>query len=269
VATETLTSNRGQILETHLTDAEAAEVVSGRLCPRLPAGDRTQAFGQSLCSDLKRYRSLFPAKRFWLHRLALDQLAHERTQAEAEAQRLQAEEEARYGKEPKNFEAVAAGRVERVAEFLARGPADRTRGTRLRIERGALTLRFQETERGRTRWPGGFLVVGVFGFARPDMPLCRIDANGWVYWSDEAKFISDLHAMLELFDNDPVGFVLENRGRADTCMFCGRDLIDSVSVELVYGPECSKFRGLPHDTKTAAIWKARREQRAMGCEAVA
>ncbi len=264
---ETLVARTGKSLETRMPDFDAATVLD-----RVPDWHHSKQFASSLAATLRRFGSLFDNKRFYLHQLAHEQIQREvdevnavALRAEAERLRQEAEEEAKYGKEPKNFDAVATCQMPRIAEFLSRGQADRVKGTRLRIDRGPLTVRFQATERNRTRWPGGFLVIGVFGFARDDMPIARIDANGYLYWSDEARFVSDLHAMFEMFENDPVNFVLEHRGKESNCMFCGRDLVDSVSVVMGYGNDCAKMRGLPHDTATAAFWKARRESQ-MVCE---
>lgn len=250
-AVRELTSN-GRACSTPYTDGEALAI-----CERVPAYLSCYSFAQDLIRSA-RTRGLTPNQVFWVHKLALEQVEREAKAAEADAARAEAEEAAKYGDEPppSKFDNFPAGKLPRIAAFLAAGAQKGPMGARLVIERGDVTITFKSTTKDRTRWPGGFLVVGVFGFERRNVPLARIDAAGNLFFSDDGRLVSDIHAMLEMFEESPLHFVLTHRGKRNWCCFCKRDLTDPISVAVGYGPICAGNYGLPHDHETAAQIRA-------------
>ncbi len=245
-------------IDSPYTDAQAAEA-----CRRIPASNTSaHQFANSLADDFGRYgANLTPGKRFWLHQHAMWQAEREERAANAERLRQEAEERAQFDSEPppSKFDAVPHSKLPALAAFLA-GARQRGKGvaTTLAIERGPITVQFRNTTPNKTRWPDGFLLVGVFGFERANVPLALIDAVGNLYWSDEGRLISDMHVMLEMMEENPVQFVIENRGARNWCCFCRRDLTDPVSVTMGYGPICAGRWALPHSNEAAAALRAQR-----------
>lgn len=247
-----LRSNSGDEIETPYTDAEAAEI-----CGRIPPAHSSYSFIRSVLGDLERYGSRLSAgKRFWLHRHAIGQAAREEAAAAAERLRAAAEEAAKYGGEPNNFDATPAGRYEQIVAFMSRGAAAIPTGARVTFENGPLMVSVHSTAKGATRWPGGLLVTGCTGFGDPNVPLARIDAAGWVYFADAGRQRSELHALLDMFEEDPAGLVARYGLSNGRCCFCRIALKDPISLAMGYGPVCSSHYSLPWSKEAMAAKKA-------------
>jgi hypothetical protein len=249
---ELLLEWNGNVLVSQFTDDQAAAV-----CERIPSHSQSRGFTQMLIRDLRRYGELFPGKRYWLHDHAYAQLDRERVAAEAEAIRLAAEEDAKYGGEPNNFDKAAGGQVPNVAAFMARGSGATETGPRVTFESGEFMVSIRSTAAGKTRWPGGFMVVGCTGFGAPNVPLAMIDANGYLYWSDAGRFRTEVRALLDEFELNPAEFVSANGVKSGRCVFCRRELTDPISLTMGYGEICAGHYALPWSASAMACRKAK------------
>lgn len=244
----------GQHLDSQFTDKEAAAI-----CERIPVDNSSRSYTAALISDLNRYGSLFPNKRYWLHEHAYRQIDRERVQAEAEELRREAEENAEYGKEParSTFAALPSGRVERIASFLTPGAGRIPTGARVVFESGEFMVSIVSTSKDKSRWPGGFLVIGETGFDKPKTPLAAIDAQGYLYPSEVGAMSGELAALLDEFEADPAEYVAKMGVSMGNCCFCRRDLSEPISLTMGYGPICAGHYGLPWSGEAMAAKKAR------------
>ena len=245
---------RGTVLTSNLTDAEASAI-----CARIPPDHQSASYTQSLIRDLERYGSLFESKRYWLHMHASRQLQREEIQAEAEKNRARLEEEAKYGKEPSNFDATASFQLERVANFLAPGAFAIPTGAKVTFESGPYMVTIRSTAKDRTRWPGGFLVIGNTGFGSPNTPLARMDAQGYLFFADAGRSSPELAALLDAFNDDPATCVAKMGKATGRCVFCARELTEPISMTMGYGKICSIHYSLPWSAEAMACKKVQQD----------
>ncbi len=231
---ESLTlTNRDDTLTTNLTDAQAAEA-----CNRLPADHRSRTFAAGLVADLRRYGSLFPGKRFWLHRLALDQIERENPQA--------------------NAAPPASGTLPRIAGFLTPVSDTLKSGARVTFVSGPLTVVIKRT--GLTsRYPGHFHVVGTSGFGATEVYMGRIGDTG--DWFPSRECGPEVFALLDEFESDPAEYAAAYGRRMGICCFCHAKLDDPVSMGLGYGPVCGPHYKLKHGKRHLAEMVAARVKR--------
>jgi hypothetical protein len=247
-APRVLRNDFGNSITTTLTDAEAVAVVES-----MPPDHRDAKLGRRLASEWRTYGSekLFEWKLFKLHSIVAYWRQERDRRAEAERFRQEAEERAKYGNEPSNFDATAASRMERIADFLTAGAtrlygSGAVTGARVTFESGPFLVSIHSTARDKTRWPGGFLVTGCTGFGAPNTPLARIDANGYLYFADAGRLCPELHALLEAFNEEPATFVSRMGLNSARCVFCRLPLSDPISMTLGYGAICAGHYNLPY-----------------------
>lgn len=247
----TLTWN-GVTLDSQFTDAQAAAI-----CERIPTDNSSRGYTQGLIRDLNKYGSLFENKRYWLHEHAYRQLDREGIMREADELRREAEEEAKYGKEPSCFDAAPSGRCERIANFLTPGAGAIPTGARVTFESGEYMVTITSTNKSKSRWPGGFLVTGCTGFGTPNAPLAVIDAAGYLYYADAGRYSGELAALLDAFEEDPAEYVAMRGVASKVCVFCRRDLTDPISMTMGYGRICSIHYNLPYGKEAMAAKRMR------------
>lgn len=245
---------QGNQLDSQFTDAQAAVI-----CERIPQDNKSHSFTRGLIEDLTRYGKLFPNKQYWLHEHAYRQLERERLQREAEAIRIEAEEQAKYGNEPapSKFAASASGRVERIANFLTPGAGRIPTGARVTFESGPFMISIVSTTKDKTRWPGGFLVIGETGFGDPKTPLAVIDAQGYLYPSEAGAMSPELAALLDEFEADPTEYVSKMGVATGNCCFCRRELSEPISLTMGFGKICAGHYGLLWSAEAMAAKRTR------------
>lgn len=262
--TRRLENGYGRHIDTPYTDLEAVKKIDA-----MPATYHGRSAAVALADEWRRWGvKMFDWKIFKMHDAVLKYDAMQERLAAAERIRLEAEEQAKYGNEPSNFDPVSTCRVEGIAGFLAAGAnrlysIGKVLGARVTFESGQFLVSIHSTARDRTRWPGGFLVTGCTGFGEPNTPLARIDANGHLYFADAGRLCPELHALLEAFNENPANFVSRMGLATERCCFCRIELTDPISTTMGYGPICAGHYGLPWSKEAMA---AKRE---MKCAAVA
>ncbi len=232
---ETLTW-RGDEFVTDLTDAVAATA-----CERIPVGHKSYDYGRSLAADFRRYGSLFPGKRYWLHVLASEQVAREQPQPA-----------------PGAVPANAAGFLPNIAAFLTPASKKLKSGARVTFESGPLTVSISRVS-SRGKWAGHFYVNGLTGFGA--------DANGSIYagrispeghWFPAPACEVAINALLDEFEQNPAQYAAAYGQRTGKCFACNAKLDDPISIGLGVGPVCSKHYGMPWGKRALAAALAMR-----------
>ncbi len=232
---------KGQELVSELTDLEAATI-----CGRIPATNKSFAFVTGLIADLRRYGSLFPNKRFWLHDHAYSQLEREKP-PEAEPDAV-----------PSN----AAGHLPRIAAFLTPVSKRLKSGARVTFTSGPLTVVIKRAGEN-SRHPGNFYVNGLTGFGEGgngSIYAGRISPEG--HWFPTRDCEIAINALLDEFENDPAGYAMAYGQRTGNCFACNARLIDPISIGLGVGPICCRHYSIKWGKKALAAAVAMRCQRA-------
>ena len=232
----TLTSNRGETISSSLTDAQAAEA-----CNRIPANHSSRSFANSLCADLMRWGSLFPGKRFWLHKLAHEQIERETPEPVADA-------------------LPATGELPKIAAFLTPVSEAIRSGARVTFESGPLTVVIKRCGE-RSRYPGHFHVTGTgFGeFGNGPTYMGRISDKG--HWFPSRECGPEVFALLDEFEGNPAEYAAAYGRRTGRCCFCNLALTDTISMGLGYGKVCSGHYRLQWGKKYLAQMVAKRVNR--------
>lgn len=232
--TLTLTYKGEQIIST-LTDAEAANVLA-----RVPANHSAKSFATSLCNDLARWGNLFPNKRYFLHKLAAEQLERELPATKP----------------------IPTGYLPRIAAFLTPASEKLKSGARVSFSSGDLQVVIKRA--GTTsNWPGSFHVTG-YGFGEngdQQIYAGRISPEGG--WYPSGACTSEVFALLDEFESDPAEYAAAYGRRTGKCAFCGYHLDDEISMGFGYGPVCAKHYRLPYGKRALAAAIKCRESRAV------
>jgi hypothetical protein len=225
---------KSEELVTDLTDTEAAVA-----CERVPADNQSASFARSLVADFRRYGSLWPNKRFWLHSIALGQIERENGTSESSA--------------------GSAGSLPRIAAFLTPVSKHLKSGARVTFTSGTLTVTIKRSSL-TSRNPGSFYVNGLTGFGESgagSIYAGRIAPDGG--WFPTSACETSVMALLDEFENDPVGYAMAYGQRSGRCCFCDIPLSDPVSIGMGYGPVCARHYALPHGKRAMAKMVAKRE----------
>lgn len=235
---ETLTLRwRDETLTSTLTDAEAATI-----CDRIPADHPARGYTQVLVADLRRYRSLFDAKRYWLHEHAHRQLERERPSYP-----------------------TPSGALPRITAFLTPVSDKLASGARVTFASGDLTVTIKRAE-ADSRNPGSFYVRGLTGFGTyGSVYMGRIAADGAFFPTAECG--PPVMALLDEFEADPAEYAAAYGRRTGRCCFCDAPLDDPVSMGMGYGPTCARHYRLPHGKRALAKAVAMRCARAAAAPA--
>jgi hypothetical protein len=229
-ATLTLTA-RGETLSSTLTDAEAAAI-----CDRFPLAHGSRGFARSLAADLRRWGSLFESKRFYLHKLAQEQLAREN---------------------PEPVE-QGSGELPRIAAFLTPVSNHLKSGARVTFASGPLTVVIKRAGE-RSRYPGHFHVEGISGFGDRPVYMGRISDKG--HWFPSRECGTEVFALLDEFESNPAEYAAAYGRRSGRCCFCNLHLDDPISMGLGYGKVCSGHYSLTWGKRYLAKMVAERVQR--------
>ncbi len=226
-------TNRGDVLTSSLTDAEAATALD-----RVPTGHGSKQFASSLAADLRRYGNLFPAKRFWLHKLAIEQLDRENPAPPVEL--------------------PATGELPKIAAFLTPVSNRLKSGARVTFVSGPLTVVIKRAGQN-SRYPGHFHVEGISGFGDTPVYMGRISDKG--HWFPSRQCAVEVFALLDEFESNPAEHAAAYGRRTGRCAFCDLVLDDPVSCGFGYGPHCAKNYLLPHGKRALAAMTAKRAER--------
>lgn len=220
--TRRLTTSRGDVVETNLTDEEAIEIL-GRM--------RWSEFATSLYVQFNAPRSrrknqpgasdrLSPRQWPWVHKLANEQL-------EREAQR-----EAEKAAGPVVFTHL----TELFQHALDSG--HKTPRITLDMDEGRVRLGVAGSN---SRTPGAIHVTdgGPFG---SNTYYGRIATDGTFKGRNAPDWVLEV---LRQLDGETLEFVVQYGQRTGNCCFCARELTTTESVTAGYGPVCAGRYGLP------------------------
>lgn len=235
--TETLTW-RDETHVTSLTDVEAAAA-----CDRIPANHADRSYATSLTADLRRYGSLFPGKRYWLHVIASKQIDREQEAAQ-----------------PASTTGGASGSLPQIAAFLTPVSKKIKSGARVTFTSGPLTVTIKRAGE-RSRWPGSFYVVGT-GFGADgasEIYAGRIAPDGG--WFPAPACEVAVYALLDEFEQNPAEYAAAYGRRTGRCFACDIRLDDPISMGFGYGRICAGHYGLPYGKRALAKAVAMRCER--------
>lgn len=231
-----------------ITSPFATDTHAAAACDRIPADQRDRGYALSLIADLAKWKSLFPGKRWWLHKLGMEQVERERLA-----------DELIYGDEPTGFSVGAEGRFERIVSFLLPGALYRAGGARVTLVSGTYTIAFKRTAEGKTRYPNNYIITGMSGYGEhgtTKVALGRIDTLGYWFPTEVGAGDPVSQCLLDLFEDDPRACI-EKYASNKECCFCGRELTDPISKEMKYGPICADLYHLPWSQEEAAAKRMR------------
>ncbi len=198
----TLYAPDGRSLETSLEDDEAVAV--------LAAAPDLSSFGRDILRAAEKGH-LTAGRRYWLHRLALDQSPRQ-----------------------------VLGPFPRIAGLILRDP--RKKATlRVFTSAGGRVKLFKAGP--SSRHAGCILMTNSAAYGSPSARYYgRIDAIGTC--TPTSDMTAPVVAALQELEDDPAAALAEFGRCTGTCGVCGRDLTDPASVERGIGPECASRLGI-------------------------
>tara|TARA_R110000787_G_scaffold9902_1_gene34235 strand:+ start:2843 stop:3469 length:627 start_codon:yes stop_codon:yes gene_type:complete len=205
---ETLRTSKGEVVETTLTDAEAAEELA----------NATSNFGQSLLAGFKKHGSWTDGQRPWAHKLAIEALGEcEDGEDGPEGPKFPALVDLLHGAaESLKWPRIVAGFDDGMIRLGIAGERSRHHGSVNVTSDGGYDDR---------QWYGRISKTGEFQPSR--------NCPEWV-----------VEALTE-FDADPAAIASVHGQRFGNCCFCGKDLTTKESLAAGWGPTCADHWGLP------------------------
>ena len=213
-----ISNDKGQTISTTLTDSEAATVC-------LRTGNE---FASKLVFELRKYGRLFPNKRFWLHKLAIEQIARE----------FEAQRRAESGTPPESKS--ESGQYPNTLAFISRNP----KGS-VTIRMGNKTLELKVCG-AKSKYTGQVQITDGNRYPN-NLYYGRIDKTGG--FSPYRECTDEVVEHLREFEKNPERYAVEYGKRTGICVFCNADLTDEVSVAVGYGPICEKVWSMPRHTR--------------------
>lgn len=220
-ASEILYTSKGHEIETRMSDEDAAKVLVERSAHHIAEG-RPNKFVSDLASGFAKYESWTVGQRPWAHLLANEWLDRDATPAEPE-------------------EKVEAVSFPRIAAMMKAAAAElKYPKVRLADEDGNV-LRLSLAG-SRARFPGSVNVTDDASFENNTW-YGRIVDGEWRPAGNAPEWVA---IALAEFEKDPEAAAKAYGQRYAHCCFCARELVESGSVDVGYGPVCAKRWGLPH-----------------------
>lgn len=211
-----LTTDKGMVVETTLTDAEAAE----------QCNQSGNTFGQNLVAKYVQYGKLSTSQWAWVHKIALDHIAkHNDPQQQPGAP-------------------APAGKYNLIVKLF-----ENSKG---RLKYPKIVFRLENGNEvsislcgERSKYPGDLHVNGSkTGYTG------RIKKDG--SWFERANY-PEVLKLLDEMAIDPVGFAAAYGKKTGRCCFCHTQLTDPQSIAAGFGPTCSRNYGLDVEYKKASL----------------
>lgn len=216
----TLTSSRGKVVRTHLTDSEAFDALANH------RGD----FAAILRNAKIRFMNWTHDQRVWAHILALEVLQPRQTETRPTVQLP-------------NMETIA-GMFQRASQQGLKFPK-----VRLQTQDGRKVVLSRCGDRSRT--PGAINVTDGRKFGENTW-YGRINVNGQFNAGRDCD--DQVLALLREFSDSPLRVARRYGQLTGNCCFCGRDLTDGRSVLKGYGPVCAEKYGLEWGTRPSEVF---------------
>lgn len=216
---EILYTSKGHEVEVTMTDEEAAKA----LVEKSAAGN---GFARDLANGFVQYGSWTDKQRPWAHLLANEHRAKENTTPEPAT-------------DESDDDAVT---FPRIVQMMTDAAAE-LKYPKVRLADDDGNVVRLSVASGRARYPGSVNVTTDESF-QDNTWYGRIMTDGtWAPSRNAPEWLADA---LAAFEADPEGAARAYGQRYSHCCFCGRELVESGSVDVGYGPVCAERYGLPH-----------------------
>ena len=208
---QTLRTNKGLVVATTMTDAQAAEVIR--------KNQGLDSFADKMRSNWMVYRDrLTESQRAWLHIKAMEFLKKDSTP-------------------------VAKHNFQKIQQMMRLAAADLKYPTieiKCETNTGKLVLTYHK----EGKYPDS-ITIATGSKREGGIWYGSIRTDGSLYAS-RIPMTAAVAACLAKLADDPQGTIAEEGRKTGRCCYCKIELTDPVSVELGYGPICAKHYGLKH-----------------------